>query len=125
MRPAVGHVCEVDPACRAGSYGQTMLNAGPPRQGEPTGRSTGNVRSPSREAMKFIEMTGKSLRVLIAQDELHVDDLESTGVKDDTIVRVNQQGDIEIRRHDRWDVIGGLLGNFESRMKDETGLDWA
>ena len=54
-----------------------------------------------------------------------VDDLESTGVKDDTIVRVNQQGDIEIRRHDRWDVIGGLLGNFESRMKDETGLDWA
>jgi hypothetical protein len=75
--------------------------------------------------MKFIEMTGKSLRVLIAQDELHVDDLESTGVKDDTIVRVNQQGDIEIRRHDRWDVIGGLLGNFESRMKDETGLDWA
>jgi hypothetical protein len=79
----------------------------------------------TREAMKFIEMTGKSLRVLIAQDELHVDDLESAGVLDDTIVRVNQQGDIEVRRRDRWDVIGGLLGNFEHRMKEETGLDWA
>lgn len=75
--------------------------------------------------MKFIEMTGKSLRVLIAQDELHVNNLETSGVHDDTIVRVNQQGDIEIRRRDRWDLIGGLLGNFEQRMKEETGLDWA
>ena len=75
--------------------------------------------------MKFIEMTGKSLKRLIAQDELHLGSLGETGVEDDTIVRVNQQGDIEIRRRDRWDVIGGLLGNFEQRMKDETGLDWA
>jgi hypothetical protein len=75
--------------------------------------------------MKFIEMTGKSLKRLIAADELHVESLEGTGVEDDTIVRVNQQGDIEIRRSDRWDVIGGLLGEFEQRMKDETGLDWA
>jgi hypothetical protein len=75
--------------------------------------------------MKFIEMTGKSLKRLIAQDELHLGNLEETGVEDDTIVRVNQQGDIEIRRRDRWDVIGGLLGHFEQRMKDETGLDWA
>jgi hypothetical protein len=75
--------------------------------------------------MKFIEMTGKSLKRLIVQDELHLGSLEETGVEDDTIVRVNQQGDIEIRRRDRWDVIGGLLGNFEQRMKDETGLDWA
>ena len=44
---------------------------------------------------------------------------------DDTIVRVNRQGDIEIRRTDRWDVIGGLLGNYEQRIKQETGLDWA
>ncbi len=75
--------------------------------------------------MKFIEMTGKSLKNLISDDELHVDDLSSAGVYDDTIVRVNQQGDIEVRRHDRWDVIGGLLGNYELRMKNETGLDWA
>jgi hypothetical protein len=75
--------------------------------------------------MKFIEMTGKSLKHLISQDELHLNNLEDTGVEDDTIVRVNQQGDIEIRRRDRWDVIGGLLGQFEERMKEETGLDWA
>ena len=75
--------------------------------------------------MKFIEMTGKSLKRLISQDELHAGGLEGSGVEDETIVRVNQQGDIEIRRRDRWDVIGGLLGNFEQRMKDETGLDWA
>ena len=75
--------------------------------------------------MKFIEMTGKSLKRLIAADDLHVGSLEGTGVEDDTIVRVNQQGDIEIRRSDRWDVIGGLLGDFERRMKEETGLDWA
>jgi hypothetical protein len=75
--------------------------------------------------MKFIEMTGKSLKHLISQDELHLNNLEDSGVEDNTIVRVNQQGDIEIRRRDRWDVIGGLLGQFEERMKDETGLDWA
>jgi hypothetical protein len=75
--------------------------------------------------MKFIEMTGKTLRDLIADDELHVDDLSTAGVFDDTIVRVNQQGDIEVRREARWDVIGGLLGDYEPRMKQQTGLDWA
>jgi hypothetical protein len=75
--------------------------------------------------MKFIEMTGKTLKNLISDDELHVEDLSSANVYDETIVRVNQQGDIEVRRHDRWDVIGGLLGNYELRMKTETGLDWA
>jgi len=75
--------------------------------------------------MKFIEMTGKTLKRLIAEDELHAGDLASTGVDDDTIVRVNRQGDIEVRRTDRWDVIGGLLGNYEQRIRRETGLDWA
>jgi len=75
--------------------------------------------------MKFIEMTGKSLAKLVSEDELHADDLWSTGVKDDTIVRVNLQGDIEVRRTDRWDVIGGLLGEFAIRIQQETGLDWA
>ena len=75
--------------------------------------------------MSFIEMTGKALKRLIASDELHAGDLASTGLDDDTIVRVNRQGDIEIRRLDRWDVIGGLLGNYEQRLKLETGLDWA
>jgi len=77
------------------------------------------------QPMKFIEMTGKALKRLVSQDELHAGDLASTGIEDDTIVRVNRQGDIEVRRTDRWDVIGGLLGNYEHRIKVETGLDWA
>ena len=42
-----------------------------------------------------------------------------------TIVRVNRQGDIEVRRPTGWDVIGGLLGEFDERIRRETGLDWA
>ena len=74
--------------------------------------------------MKFIEMTGKTLKVLISEDELHLNDLSASQVFDDTIVRVNEQGDIEVRRRDRWDVIGGLLGNFEDKVKRITGFDW-
>jgi hypothetical protein len=69
-------------------------------------------------------MTGQTLK-LVAADELHMDDLASAGVTDGTIVRINEQGDIEVRRLDRWDVIGGLLGNYEERIKHQTGLDWA
>jgi hypothetical protein len=54
-----------------------------------------------------------------------VKDLPGAGVRDDTVVRVNQQGDVEVRLRDGWDVIGGLLGNFEERVRKETGLDWA
>lgn len=75
--------------------------------------------------MKFIEMTGRMLKDIVSDDELHIDDLSSAGIYDDTIIRVNQQGDIEVRRTDRWDVIGGLLGNYEERMKKRTGIDWA
>lgn len=75
--------------------------------------------------MKFIEMTGQALKRLIAEDELHAGDLESLGVADETVVRINRQGDIEVRRADRWDVIGGLLGNYEQRLKQETGMEWA
>jgi hypothetical protein len=46
-------------------------------------------------------------------------------VQAETIVRINQQGDIEVRRPHRWDVIGGLLGNFEERVRKTTGFDWA
>ena len=75
--------------------------------------------------MKFIEMTGKSLASIVKDDELHVKDLPGAGVSDATVVRVNQQGDIEVRLPEGWDVIGGLLGNFEERVRKETGLDWA
>jgi hypothetical protein len=75
--------------------------------------------------MKFIELTGKVLAEIVDQGELQVEDLEAAGVLADTIVRVNEQGDIEVRRAARWDVIGGLLGEFEGRLKDKTGMDWA
>lgn len=75
--------------------------------------------------MKFIEMTGQTLRELVEEDELHVDDLASAGVLSDTFVRINEQGDIEVRRSDRWDVVGGLLGNYVPRIKKITGLDYA
>ena len=50
--------------------------------------------------------------------------LARLGINDESIVRINRQGDIEIRRSDRWEVIGGLLGEFEERIKRETGLEW-
>jgi hypothetical protein len=74
--------------------------------------------------MKFIEMTGATLQHVVNDGELHLNDLGAAGVNSETIVRINQQGDIEIRRPLKWDVIGGLLGNFEERVKQKTGLDW-
>ncbi len=80
---------------------------------------------PDRNQMKFIEMIGSSLEKVINDGELHTEDLHAAGVEDRSIVRVNQQGDIEVRRPHKWDVIGGLLGNFEERIKKTTGYDWA
>lgn len=73
----------------------------------------------------FIEMTGKVLSEMLTDDELGMGNLSEVGVTDDTVVRVNQQGDIEVRRAAGWDIIGGLLGEFEARVKNATGLDWA
>ena len=75
--------------------------------------------------MKFIEMTGDTLDKIINVGELHGEDLAAVGVEADTIIRVNQHGDIEVRRPDQWDVIGGLLGNFDERIRKTTGFDWA
>jgi hypothetical protein len=75
--------------------------------------------------MSFIEMTGDTLERIVADDELHHGDLAEAGVNPSTIVRVNRQGDIEVRRPTGWDVIGGLLGEFNERVRRETGLDWA
>lgn len=73
----------------------------------------------------FIEMTGASLDRIIATDELHHESLAAAGVGPNTIVRVNRQGDIEVRRTDGWDIVGGLLGEFETRVKEVTSLNWA
>lgn len=75
--------------------------------------------------MAFIEMTGKTLDKLLVEDELHHDDLVAAGVTDETIVRVNREGDIEVRRATEWEVVGGLIGEFEERIRAETGLEWA
>ena len=75
--------------------------------------------------MPFIEMTGNTLDRVLVEDELHHEDLPAAGITEATIVRVNHEGDIEVRREGGWDVVGGLLGEFEERLKKETGLDWA
>ena len=60
-------------------------------------------------SMKFIELTGAALMKVLGPDEAKPEALRAAGLTDKCFVRVNQQGDIEVRRHDRWDVIGGLL----------------
>ncbi len=75
--------------------------------------------------MHFIEMSGKVLRRIVSEDEFQTAELEHIGVTEDSMIRVNRQGDIEIRRQNTWDVIGGLLGDFDQRVRRETGLDWA
>ncbi len=77
------------------------------------------------EEMKFIELTGEMLADIVKEDELHADDLSATGITPESIVRVNQQGDIELRRKEGWDVVGGLLGEFNERLAKTSGLDWA
>jgi len=74
--------------------------------------------------MQFIELSGKTLQRIISDDELHPDELAELGVTEESVVRINRQGDIELRRADRWDLIGGLLGEFEHRILSETGLTW-
>ena len=73
---------------------------------------------------KFIEMSGKTLMQVVNDQEVQVDALHQLGVCDESIVRVNAEGDIELRRVDRWDAIGGMLGDFAERIRRETGLDW-
>ncbi len=75
--------------------------------------------------MKFIELTGKELAAIVKDNEIPATELASAGIHDGTIVRVNQQGDIEVRRARVWDVVGGLIGDFEHRIKSSTGRDWA
>lgn len=72
-------------------------------------------------------MTGKTLWRVIDHDEeaLTRDDLKKAGVKDESVVRVNRQGDLELRKRDGWDIIGGLIGDYEHRVRDATKLDWA
>ncbi len=75
--------------------------------------------------MQFIEMSGRVLKRIVSSEELHPDELDRVGVSDESVVRINRQGDIELRRNNCWDIIGGLLGEFEHRVRKESRLDWA
>jgi hypothetical protein len=73
--------------------------------------------------MKFIEMSGKTLLKIVNPDEF--EGLRSAGVSEHSLVRINPQGDLEIRQKTQWGIIGGLLGDYEARVKKATGLEWA
>ena len=75
--------------------------------------------------MKFIELSGRALMSMLEPDEVSPQELQQAGLTDTCLVRINPQGDIEVRRHDRWDVIGGLLGGFASRVENASGRTWA
>jgi len=74
--------------------------------------------------MQFIEMTGKRFLELVSHEAFPVESLAEAGVNEDSVVRINRQGDIEVRRESSWDVIGGLLDEFDERLRALTGLDW-
>ncbi|QDT09573.1 hypothetical protein [Planctomycetes bacterium K23_9] len=75
--------------------------------------------------MQFIELTGKTLLDIVNEGEIDFKELHDAGVKSDSIIRINKFGEIELRGADQWTMIGGLIGNFEERLKDMTGLNWA
>lgn len=75
--------------------------------------------------MKFVELSGRTLMDVVNEDEMPEADLRKIGVSDTSVVRINEQGDIELRRPDGWDVIGGLLGDFRARIENQTGMKWA
>ena len=74
--------------------------------------------------MEFIEFTGRTLQQILDQEHEILQRLDELGVHQDSVLRINRQGDIELRRPNRWDVIGGLLGQFEEKVRRATGLDW-
>ena len=75
--------------------------------------------------MRFVEMTGNTLMQVVTEHDLPPQDLLRAGVTPHAIVRINEQGDIELRKRDRWDIVGGLIGNYQERVRNLTGLDFA
>ncbi len=72
--------------------------------------------------MKFVEITGATLLKLTDSDE--IPQLRAAGVQDESKIRINPQGDIELQQRGSWVVIGGLLGDYAGRIRKLTGLDW-
>lgn len=74
--------------------------------------------------MPFIELTGQKLMDVINDGEVNPEELRRAGVTSGSILRVNIHGELEVRRRDGWELVGGLLGNYEDRLRDVTGYDW-
>ncbi|MEZ6087099.1 MAG: hypothetical protein R3C05_03515 [Pirellulaceae bacterium] len=75
--------------------------------------------------MPFIELTGQTLMDVINDGEINPEELRTAGVKGTSILRVNEHGELELRKSHGWELVGGLLGNYEDRLRDVTGFDWA
>jgi hypothetical protein len=73
--------------------------------------------------MNFVEITGATLLKLADDDQ--VAGLRAAGVSDRSKIRINPQGDIEIHKNEGWTIIGGLLGDYKSRIRKLTGRDWS
>jgi hypothetical protein len=73
--------------------------------------------------MQFVEITSAVLMKLADADE--APQLRAAGVKEDSKIRINPQGDIEMMQRGSWRVIGGLLGDYKGRIKKLTGLGWS
>ena len=74
--------------------------------------------------MQFIELTGKTLLDVINEGEIDMGQLRAAWVTGDSILRINKFGEIELRCPQEWTLVGGLLGNFEERLRRITKLDW-
>ena len=85
------------------------------------------INAPRTEfgVMEFIELTGKTLLDVINEGEVDFKQLHDAGLNSDSIVRINRFGEIELRNKSEWTLVGGLIGNFEERLRKLTGLDWA
>jgi hypothetical protein len=75
--------------------------------------------------MRFIELSGEQLMSVLEKDEVTPAELKAAGLTPKCLVRINMQGDIEVRRPESWDVIGGLIGDYEKRIKQASGRNWA
>jgi hypothetical protein len=86
--------------------------------------ASASIASRPRETrhVQFVEITGAVLFQLADADQ--EPQLRAAGVNDETKIRINPQGDIETYKKGSWTVIGGLLGDYESRIRKLTGLSW-
>ncbi|TWT56034.1 hypothetical protein [Allorhodopirellula solitaria] len=74
--------------------------------------------------MQFIELTGKTLLDIVNEGEIDMRQLHDAGVNGDSILRINKFGEIELRQSHEWVMVGGLIGNFDERLRKITQLDW-